>query len=138
MIAEKPDIVVVGSPPGYHCDQAKAALEAGAARHVREAVHDRSRPTPGISTRRPSGPGRQLILSYGWNYRPMVIQAHRMMHEDGGVGDIEHVALHMDSVTRELLSETGDYPGASTRSRSRSPTPGRGPRPPAAATARPS
>jgi predicted dehydrogenase len=41
----------------------------------------------------------------------MVIQAHRIMHDDG-IGDIEHVSLHMDSVTRELLSETGDYPGA--------------------------
>jgi predicted dehydrogenase len=56
--------------------------------------------------------GKSLILSYGWNYRPMVIQAHRMMHEDGGIGEIEHVALHMDSVTRELLSETGAYPDA--------------------------
>jgi predicted dehydrogenase len=56
--------------------------------------------------------GRQLFIAYGWNYRPMVIAAHRAMHEDGGIGDIEHVSLHMDSVTRELLSETGDYPGA--------------------------
>jgi predicted dehydrogenase len=55
---------------------------------------------------------RALILAYGWNYRPMVIEAHRLLHEDGGVGDIEHVALHMDSVTRELLSETGAYPDA--------------------------
>ena len=30
VIAEKPDIVVVGSPPGYHWEQSKAALEAGA------------------------------------------------------------------------------------------------------------
>ncbi len=35
--------------------------------------------------------------SYGWNYRPMVIEAHRIMHEDGGIGEIEHVSLHMDS-----------------------------------------
>ena len=41
----------------------------------------------------------------------MVIQAHRIMHDDG-IGDLEHVSLHMDSVTRELLSETGDYPDA--------------------------
>lgn len=30
VIAEKPDIVVVGSPPGYHWEESKAALEAGA------------------------------------------------------------------------------------------------------------
>ena len=59
------------------------------------------------------------------------------MHEDGGLGEIEHVALHMDSVTRELLSETGAYPDAAPES-----VPGlkRGhaPRRRAAATGRPS
>jgi predicted dehydrogenase len=111
VIAERPDIVVVGSPPGHHWEQAKAALEAGA--HVMcekpftiEPAHAWDLDATAKRT------GRSLILSYGWNYRPMVIQAHRMLHEEGGVGEIEHVALHMDSVTRELLSETGDYPGA--------------------------
>jgi predicted dehydrogenase len=42
----------------------------------------------------------------------MVIEAHRLMHDDGGIGEIEHVSMHMDSVTRELLSETGAYPAA--------------------------
>ena len=56
--------------------------------------------------------GKDLFVAYGWNYRPMVIQAHRLMQEDGGIGEIEHVSMHMDSVTRELLSETGDYPDA--------------------------
>ena len=81
--------------------------------------------------------GNQLFVAYGWNYRPMVVQAHRMMHEDGGIGEVEHVSMHMDSVTRELLSETGDYPRPTPR-RSPSPTPGPGPRPPAVVTARPS
>ncbi len=115
VIAEKPDIVVIGSPPGYHWEQTKAALEAGAQVMCEKPftidpahawdLHETARRT-----------GNNLILSYGWNYRPMVIQANRMMHEDGGIGEIEHVALHMDSVTRELLSETGDYPGASPES----------------------
>ena len=115
VIAEKPDIVVVGSPPGYHWEQSKAALEAGA--HVmceKPFTIDPAHAWDLDETARRTG--RHLILSYGWNYRPMVIQAHRMMHEDRGVGEIEHVALHMDSVTRELLSETGDYPGASPES----------------------
>ncbi len=90
----------------------QGGARSGRARDVREAVHHRPGRTPGTSTRRLARTGKSLILSYGWNYRPMVIQAHRMMHEDGGVGEIEHVALHMDSVTRELLSETGAYPDA--------------------------
>ena len=67
----------------------------------------------------------------------MVIQAHRLMHEDGGIGEIEHVAMHMDSVTRELLSETGDYPDADPELVPRPDTWSRRRRP-AAATARPS
>lgn len=111
VIAARPDIVVVGSPPGYHWEQAKAALESGA--HVmceKPFTLDPAHAWDLDETSRRTG--RSLIIAYGWNYRPMVIQAHRMMHEDGGVGDIEHVALHMDSVTRELLSETGAYPDA--------------------------
>jgi predicted dehydrogenase len=115
VLAEKPDIVVVGSPPGHHWEQAKAALEAGA--HVmceKPFTIDPAHAWDLVETQKRTG--KSLILSYGWNYRPMVIQAHRMMHEDGGVGEIEHVALHMDSVTRELLSETGSYPGAAPES----------------------
>ncbi len=111
VIAEKPDIVVVGSPPGYHFEQAKAALEAGA--HVMCEKPFTINPADAweldATTRRS---GKSLFIAYGWNYRPMVIEAHRMMHEDSGIGEIEQVSLHMDSVTRELLSETGDYPGA--------------------------
>lgn len=111
VIAERPDIVVVGSPPGYHFQQAKAALEAGA--HVMCEKPFTIDPADAWELDRTvKRTGRQLFVSYGWNYRPMVIQAHQLMHEDGGIGEIEHVSMHMDSVTRELLSETGDYPGA--------------------------
>ena len=109
VLAERPDVVIVGSPPGLHHEQAKAALEAGA--HVMcekpftidpaDAwdLHDTVKRT-----------GRQLFIAFGWNYRPMLIAAHRLMHEDGGIGEIEQVSMHMDSTTRELLSETGSYP----------------------------
>lgn len=111
VLAEKPDIVVVGSPPGYHWEQARAALEAGA--HVMCEKPFTIQPAHAwdlAETARRAG--RELVVAYGWNYRPMVIQAHRMMHEDGGIGEIEQMTIHMDSVTRELLSETGAYPDA--------------------------
>ena len=111
VIEERPDIVVVGSPPGYHWEQSKAALEAGA--HVmceKPFTIDPADAWDLDATVKRTG--RQLFVAYGWNYRPMVIAAHRLMHVDGGIGEIEHVSMHMDSVTRELLSETGDYPGA--------------------------
>ena len=30
--------------------------------------------------------GRHLVISFGWHYRPTVIEAKRIMTEDGGVG----------------------------------------------------
>jgi predicted dehydrogenase len=110
-IAEQPDIVVVGSPPGDHFEQASAALRAGA--HVmceKPFTIDPAHAWELDAIARETG--RSLFIAYGWNYRPMVVQAHRLMHDEPGVGEIEHVALHMDSVTRELLSETGSYPDA--------------------------
>jgi predicted dehydrogenase len=111
VLAERPDVVVVGSPPGLHHEQAKAALEAGA--HVmceKPFTIDPADAWDLDETVRRTG--RQLFIAYGWNYSPMVMAAHRLMHEDGGIGEIEHVSMHMDSVTRELLSETGSYPAA--------------------------
>ena len=111
VLAEEPDVVIVGSPPGLHHEQAKAALEAGAdVMCEKPFTIDPSDAWDLDETARRTG--KQLFVSYGWNYRPMVIQAHRMMHDEGGIGKIEHVSMHMDSVTRELLSETGSYPQA--------------------------
>lgn len=111
VIAAEPDIVVVGSPPGRHHEHAKAALEAGA--HVMCEKPFTIDPADAWdldeTTRRT---GKQLFIAYGWNYRPMLIEAYRLMHDDGGIGQIEHVSMHMDSVTRELLSESGSYPAA--------------------------
>ena len=121
VIAMQPDIVVIGSPPGFHWEQAKAALEAGA--HVmceKPFTIDPADAWDLEATVRRTG--RQLFIAYGWNYRPMVIEARRLMHDDGGLGEIEHVALHMDSVTRELLSETGAYPDAAPESVPRADT----------------
>jgi len=109
VIAATPDIIIVGSPPGLHHQHAKAALEAGA--HVmceKPFTIDPANAWDLEETVRRTD--RQLFIAYGWNYRPMLVQAHRLMHVDGGIGHIEHVSMHMDSVTRELLSETGSYP----------------------------
>jgi predicted dehydrogenase len=109
VVAAEPDIVIVGSPPRLHHEHARAALEAGA--HVmceKPFTIDPADAWDLEETVRRTG--RRLFIAYGWNYRPMLVEAHRLMHQDGGIGEIEHVSLHMDSVTRELLSETGSYP----------------------------
>jgi predicted dehydrogenase len=108
------DIVVVASPAAYHYEHAKQALASGAhvlcekpftlePSHARELVavareHD-----------------RQLLVSFGWNYMPIVRRAKQLVDEVG-IGALEQLAITMSSQTRELLSEQGAYPAASADS----------------------
>ena len=91
VIAERPDIVIVGSPPGYHFAQSKAALEAGADVMCEKpfTLNPADAWELDATTKRT---GKQLFVSYGWNYRPMVIQAHRLMHYATGRGREDAVA----------------------------------------------
>jgi predicted dehydrogenase len=114
VIAERPDIVVVASPVALHHEQAKAALEAGA--HVlceKPFTIDPADAWDLVETARRND--RHLVLAYGWNYRPMLVEAKRLM-ENGGIGEIEQVSIHMSSHTRGLLSGTGAYPKAAPES----------------------
>ncbi len=111
VIEAAPDIVIVSSPPGVHHEHAKAALEAGA--HVmceKPFTIDPAQAWDLDATVERTG--RELFIAYGWNYRPMVLEAKRLMQQDGGIGEIEHVTMYMDSALRELLSETGSYSDA--------------------------
>lgn len=108
------DICVIGSPTGLHHEHAKAALEAGA--HVMcekpvtiepEHAWDLDATAKRL--------GRELIIAFGWNYMPMMQEAKALM-EKYGIGDLEHLTIHMSSMTRELLSNTGAYPDATPES----------------------
>ena len=104
------DICLVASPSGLHHEQAKAALESGA--HVLVEKPMTIRPEDAwdlVDTA--DALGRHLVVSFGWNYRPMMNAAKELMDEHG-VGRIEHLMLHMASQTRELLLGTGAYPDA--------------------------
>src|SRR5947209_18000655 len=103
VIAERCDIIVVGSPVGYHHVQTKAALEAGAQVLCEKPFTiDPADSWDLVEAVRRTG--KDVIVAYGWNYRPMVIQAHQLMHDDGGIGEIEQLTIHMASATRELLN----------------------------------
>jgi predicted dehydrogenase len=98
-----------------HHEQAKAALEAGA--HVlceKPFTIDPADAWDLVDTARRVDRG--LAVAYGWNYRPMVVRATELMREDGGIGDIEQLTIHMSSHTRALLSGTGAYPQAAPES----------------------
>ena len=104
------DLCVVSSPTVFHYEHARAALEAGAHVLLEKPVTIRPEHAwelAAIAERL----GRHLVVAFGWNYRPMVRQAKRLMEGDG-IGRVEQVTIHMSSVTRELLSNSGAYPKA--------------------------
>ncbi len=104
------DVVVVGSPTGFHHEHAKAALEAGA--HVMCEKPVTINPSDAwdlVATAEKTK--KHLIISFGWNYMDIVIGAKKLMVEKG-IGELEHMTIHMSSMTRELLSNTGAYPDA--------------------------
>ncbi|MCY3951078.1 MAG: Gfo/Idh/MocA family oxidoreductase, partial [bacterium] len=105
------DAVVVAGPSALHHEHAKAALEAGANVLCEKPVtidpadawdlHETAERL-----------GCHYLISFGWHYGPLGIEAKRLMTEAGGVGDIEHVMVQMASGTRELLKATGAYEGS--------------------------
>ena len=105
------DIVVIASPPALHHEHACAALTAGA--HVLcekpfTLASDQAWDIAGTADRL----GRHLLLSFGWNYSPMIERA-RALVTAAGIGRLEHLTVTMSSPTRELLADTGAYPDAS-------------------------
>jgi predicted dehydrogenase len=105
------DICVVASPSGLHHEHAKAALESGA--HVLVEKPMTIRPDHAWDLADTAERlDRHLLVSFGWNYQPLMREAKELM-QTRGVGDIEQLMLHMASSTRELLMATGSYPDAS-------------------------
>lgn len=104
------DIVVVASPPALHAEHAIAAIEAGA--HVLcekpfTVTSVEAWRIVEIARRR----DRHLLVSFGWNYTPMVRRAAKLLAAES-LGAIEYFAVTMSSQTRELLTDTGAYPDA--------------------------
>lgn len=105
------DICVVSSPSGFHYEHAEAALEAGAHVLVEKPVTiDPKQAWDLVETAKRLN--RHVVVSFGWNYKPMVREAKSLMITGGGIGKIEQVVITMSSQTRELLSNTGVYPDA--------------------------
>jgi predicted dehydrogenase len=106
VLAERPDIILVSSPAALHYEHARAALDVGA--HVLcEKPFTLSAADAWDLARRSAAMGREVVVAFGWNYQPMVIDAERLMIEDGGLGEIEHLSIVMASATRDLLGRPG-------------------------------
>lgn len=110
VLAEGVDVCIVASPSGLHYEHASAALRAGAHVMCEKPFTIDPQQAWEIDTLSKDC-GREVVVAFGWNYRPMVQQAKKLMDEVG-IGALEHMTVHMSSVTRELLSNTGAYPDA--------------------------
>jgi predicted dehydrogenase len=104
------DLCIVASPTAFHYEHARAALLAGAHVLVEKPVTINPEDAWDLVAVA-EAQQRHLVCSFGWNYRPLLVQARRMMR-DVGVGPIEHVSIRMASFTRELLANRGAYPKA--------------------------
>ena len=107
-----PDLVIVGSPARFHHEQVKAALEAGAHVMCEKPFTIEPRDAWDLDATA-KALDRHLVLSLGRNYLAVVLQAKKLMTDDGGIGDVEQMTVHMASVHRELLrGDTGVHPSS--------------------------
>lgn len=111
VVAQDLDAIVISSPSGFHHEHASAALRSGA--HVLCEKPMTIRPAEAWDlVQLAESVDRQLLVSFGWNYMPIVRQAVALLGKHP-IGALEHMTVHMSSATRELLSNTGAYPEAS-------------------------
>lgn len=110
VLAQELDVVVVASPTAYHYEHAAAALRSGAHVLCEKPMTISSQEAWSLVDIAAEN-DRQLLMSFGWNYMPMIRAAKKLLGEYS-IGDVEHVTVHMSSQTRELLLNTGAYPEA--------------------------
>ena len=112
--------VVVASPHVLHAEHARLALEHGLNVLIEKPMATNASDARAlVDLARVKG--AQIIMPYGWNYRPMTDAAHRLI-KDGWVGEVRHVVTQMASALTDLLGgeqmvETKDHlfrPPAST------------------------
>lgn len=102
------DGVVVGSPHHLHYEHALASLEKGF--HVlceKPMTLDATQAWKLVDTARANN--LHLIVPYGWNYKPFIQKAKRLMDE-GQVGEVEYVLCHMASPTKGFFAGGGGPP----------------------------
>ncbi len=96
------DICVVASPAATHYEFASAALESGA--HVlceKPMTVDPREAWRLVDLAEECK--RQLLISFGWNYQP-IIRAAKELLDRTGIGHLEQMTVHMSSQMRGLLS----------------------------------
>jgi predicted dehydrogenase len=99
------DAVIVTSPHTLHYEHARLALEHGLHVMCEKPMcirADQARDLVRLSREK----NRQLLVPYGWHYKPFVQQAKQWM-DAGVVGRIQYVLCHMASPLRTLFQGMG-------------------------------
>jgi predicted dehydrogenase len=94
------DGVVVSSPHVLHFEHARAALEKGCHVLVEKPLSTDAADARAL-VERAAAAGREIIVAYGWNFKPWVEEARRLA---AGVGRIEHVVLQMANALEDLFA----------------------------------
>jgi predicted dehydrogenase len=115
------DAVIVASPHDLHHEHAAAALDVGCAVLCEKPMTLNAADAWDLvaRSRRASAP---LLISYGWNYKPFLAEAMKLMG-DPGVGDIEYAYARMASPTRDFFSANAAAVPASFRPALSGPNP---------------
>jgi predicted dehydrogenase len=114
VLGVNPDIVIVASPSAFHFEHAKAALQGGAHVLVEKPFTISSHDAWELG-RIADEVGRTVVVSFGYNFKPVVLGARALLVAHGGVaalGAIESLSIAMSSGTRALLLGSGTYPRA--------------------------
>jgi predicted dehydrogenase len=110
VIEARPDIVTLTGPVALRAEQARAALDAGI--HVLAEKPFTLDPKDAWEIGRLADKrGLHVVLCYAWNEMGIVEAARRLIHGPDGIGEVEHVALEMATVVRELLTDGSTYLG---------------------------
>jgi predicted dehydrogenase len=94
------DGVVISSPHVVHFEHARAALEKGCHVLVEKPLTTNAAEARALVALA-AGKGRQIVVPYGWNFRPFAAEARRLA---AGVGRIEHVVLQMANALDDLFA----------------------------------
>jgi predicted dehydrogenase len=110
VIEARPDMVALTGPVHLRAEQALAALEAGI--HVLAEKPFTVDPADAWAIHRLARErGLHVVLCYAWNEMGISAAAHRLIHEDGGIGTIEAVSVEMSTIVRDLLTAGTTYLG---------------------------
>lgn len=111
LLRQRLDGVIVGSPHALHAEHGLAALQAGCHVMVEKPLATSSKAARQLVALAKKK-GLHVAVPCGWQYRPIGIEAKKLI-ERRVTGNIEFVACHMASGTKNLLSgKAFDYDNA--------------------------